>query len=49
MRYTTAMTKTQTPQSKTDSSLSVELNGVKLPSGEVVAWAVAFPRPEQNR
>jgi hypothetical protein len=30
---------------KADASLDVTLNPVALPSGEVVAWAVAFPRP----
>jgi hypothetical protein len=31
---------------KADASLDVTLNPVALPSGEVVAWGVAFPRPD---
>ena len=31
---------------KADASLDVALNPVALPSGEVVAWGVAFPRPD---
>jgi hypothetical protein len=30
---------------KADASLDVTLNPVALPSGEVVAWGVAFPMP----
>jgi hypothetical protein len=31
---------------KADASLDVTLNPVPLPSGEVVSWGVAFPRPD---
>ena len=31
-----------------DSSLDVTLNPVALPSGEIVSWAAAFPRPGQG-
>jgi len=34
----------KTPKTKPDASLDPILNGVKLPTGDVVAWAVAFPR-----
>ena len=27
-----------------DASLNVGLNGIRLPDGRTVAWAVAFPR-----
>jgi hypothetical protein len=30
---------------KEDSSLDATLNPVELPSGEIVSWAQAFPRP----
>lgn len=33
----------------TDASLNPKLNGVRLPDGRVVPWAVAFPRPELDR
>jgi len=32
-----------------DASLDATLNPVALPSGEIVSWAVAFPRPGQGR
>jgi hypothetical protein len=31
---------------KADASLDVTLNPVALPSGEIVSWGVAFPRPD---
>lgn len=31
--------------SKTDASMNAALNGVRLPDGRLVPWAVAFPRP----
>jgi hypothetical protein len=31
---------------KVDASLDATLNPVALPSGEIVSWAVAFPRPD---
>jgi hypothetical protein len=33
---------------KDDSSLDATLNSVALPSGEIVSWAAAFPRPGQG-
>ena len=33
---------------KPDASMDSKLNGVKLPNGETVAWAVAFPKPERH-
>jgi hypothetical protein len=33
---------------KDDASLDVSLNPVTLPSGELVSWAAAFPRPRQG-
>jgi hypothetical protein len=36
---------TTTSRRKTDSSLDATLNPVELPSGEIVSWGVAFPRP----
>lgn len=32
------------PTPRVDASLDAELNGVRLPDGRVVSWAVAFPR-----
>jgi hypothetical protein len=34
---------------KVDASLDVTLNSVALRSGEIVSWAVAFPRPDVAR
>jgi hypothetical protein len=31
---------------KADASLDATLNPVALPSGEIVSWAIAFPRPD---
>jgi hypothetical protein len=31
---------------KADASLDAILNPVQLPSGAIVSWAVAFPRPD---
>ena len=31
---------------KADASLDVTLNPVQLTSGAIVAWGVAFPRPD---
>jgi hypothetical protein len=34
------------PDRKADASLDATLNPVQLPSGAIVSWAVAFPRPD---
>jgi hypothetical protein len=39
-------TTTTTSARKVDASLDATLNPVALLSGEVVAWGVAFPRPD---
>jgi hypothetical protein len=38
--------KTAVSVRKDDSSLDATINPVELSSKEVVAWAIAFPRPE---
>jgi hypothetical protein len=40
--------KTTASLRKDDSSLDGTLNPVALPSGEIVSWAAAFPRPGQG-
>ena len=37
---------TTTSVQKADASLDATLNPVALPSGEIVSWAIAFPRPD---
>jgi hypothetical protein len=32
-----------------DASLNARINGVQMPDGQVVPWAVAFPRPELRK
>jgi hypothetical protein len=44
MRATTATASLR----EADASLDARLNPVALPSGEIVSWAAAFPRPGQG-
>ncbi len=37
---------TTTSVQKADASLDATLNPVQLPSGAIVSWGVAFPRPD---
>jgi hypothetical protein len=39
---------TTAPVRKADPALDAALNPVALASGEIVSWAVAFPRPESE-
>jgi hypothetical protein len=39
---------TTAPVQKADPALDAALNPVALASGEIVSWAVAFPRPEST-
>jgi len=47
-RHLMRATTTSASLRKDDSSLDATLNPVALPSGEIVSWAVAFPRPRQG-